>query len=370
MPSKPQQHYRSPHKADTGAGVFDRAREAEGVQLSEPLIQKMLDGDTGFSSVKGYLDSVPADESDREYMTSPEQHKNYRSDLTGFISSHLRLVVASNTSSEVRDYLKAVKNAYLNKIAADDATVNEIIDYAAGTTRERASTPNRRRSAISYAGLAVNTKNGTVDLIHGAGLADVSANLHFMDQVWLHWIRWRSDAYMLEKRAGKKPSTDHRVYVNPRIADQPRIFGAIADEITVAGLPVQGKIADHSLDKIAEEDTTRADSLVFYASEEHAEALLKCVHSVYAREQEAFKGRKTVKVGRRVGEGVAIGDDPNDGSGKSLTAHRAQAIEDALNATHAESHLPEDRVRRFQRHLGRIADERGFVANNLSFNKK
>lgn len=369
MPSKP---LTTPASSNVlRQGVFERAEQSPRNQFSDEVIQRLLDpNERGeFASAKSFLDAVPLDDTDREYAGNPEQHKQFRADLTDFIASRLRLFIPQDTSAPVRSYLKAAKDRYIDKIEADTAIVGGIIDKASGTTKEHTYTQGERLSAILYAGLMVNTDEGSKDLMAGGRVINVEKNISVIDQLYTHWIRWDSSAYMQAKVTGNRTPTERRVYVNPRIIDQVQIFGEIADALNEAGIPAQGKIADHSLDRFVVDNYTRGDSIVFYVTNEHAEALLACVHAIYAKYPESFKGRKSVKIGREIGSGVAIGDEPNGRSDVSLTSHRAEAIDEALTQTRKSGVSSERAPDEFRRNFGRIAAGYGINPENISFNK-
>jgi hypothetical protein len=211
------------------------------------------------------------------------------------------------------------------------------------------------------------------------------------------FIHWETDARVLaeavhvksgdnrihldtEVAKTKAPPLAHRIYLNPKIEDNARIFETIMTELNTAGLAAHGKVharPNELLPPLSQEKELdiRTDGIVIAVGELDAQAVLDVVLGVWEKERDSFSGRDTPFVPLRIGDGIAIGSEPP--SGNSLTGEIATVCTAASEVVREKlsihwemlrnGPLPDTFIPAFREALAELATEKGMNPDNLAF---
>jgi hypothetical protein len=325
-------------------------------------------GDEKIQLLKAYFDQVPVDNSDNEFVRNPGEVKEYRDDLSDFVINHLRLIVPRSQSQHA-EHLKVKKRAFLEKVDDDKKIIRDYIDTL---DRGREPRPRYPESAFDFQGLRLPTEGGEADLLEGVEVSGIRANLQVQSGLTQSFLHWTSRDY-LKRQNNEKPKLTRRIYLNPRVRSSIRIFSEVIDAAEAAGLQVKGKILDRSGESElltgSATRTMRGDGIVMYVSEEESNRLLGLIEDIYKNHYADFAGRKTSRVAMPIGEGVAVGDEP-EAEGESLTSHRAKVMEGIIRTLQSEKLDEEARLRRYHELWRVAAKDAGINPHNPAFNKK
>jgi hypothetical protein len=312
--------------------TFEQARETAD-PLTDEFILDALSGDLQKPggekawSVKGYLDNVPADASDKEYASTNSEVIQLRDELTDFVASELKI----HAPPAYRSHLEDRKRNFIAKLEAGKQAFR---DYVKGREARKDLSENRTpMAALGFYGLTIMTDGGkSVDLLESS-VKDIYANLYVQREIAGNFIHWSSDEFVERKASGDRPKLTQRIYLNPRPQDSVGVFSDVIHAAQDAGLAVKGKIHDRTYDSnvmkaydsVGENYNLRGDGIVLYATADEAEKLLAIAESIYSTHEPAFAGRGLSSVPFELQPGFGIGDEPTH-AGESLTSHRAEVI--------------------------------------------
>ena len=336
--------------------------------------------------VKHYLDNVPQDASDVAFASSERAVVGFRSELADFIGTNIKIYAGANIPPDVRASLTAAKDRYVRKLQGDKPEVAAWIH-----SWRTGSRPRMPHSAYEFYGLTISSAGKKVELTDsGQSFSNLRSNITIQRDGVGQFVHWSSDNYLRARMKGEKTPLTHRIYLNPTAASTIDIFQQVLTVAEQNSLKIKGKVLDRSgeaIDGVSRASSgkpaaLRGDGIVLYVGEGEADTLLALVEDIYrANYDVAFKGRKTSKIPKAIGDGVAVGSQPNADSKKvSLTSHRSSAIEAAIAETRQSLglHLGETvtGARRqlaldaFRRSWDAIAQRSGLDVNNIAFNKR
>jgi hypothetical protein len=277
--------------------------------------------------VKAYMDKIPADASDLAFAGDEAAVQKFRTGLADFIGSNLKIWVGSDAQQSTRETIRTVKDAYVAKLESDKPLVADWVHgWRAGTR------PKMPQSAFGFHGLNVLAGGKVVDLTDSK-LPNAQANIFIQRSIGGQYVRWSSSNYLKARATHQSVELTRRIYLNPTIASSVDIFQQVVTAADQRGLTVKGKILDRTADFMKTEapKSLRGDGIVLAATEGDANALMEIVAEVQkANYETAFKGRKVSRIPLKVGDGVAVGDEPHNGSEESLSSGRSTAIEHVL----------------------------------------
>ena len=360
----------------TARMTFEQAREMPG-PLTDEFIINALSGDLQTPggekawSVKSYLDSVPADSSDKEYASTNSEVIQLRDELTDFVAKELKI----HSPPAYQSHLEDRKRTFISRLEAGKQAFRT---YVKGREARKDLIENRVPMAdLSFYGLTVMMEGGnSVDLLESS-VKDIYANMFVQREIGGNFIHWSSDEYVEKKAAGNRPKLTRRIYLNPRPQDSVSVFSDVIHAAENAGLAVKGKIYDRTYDSLVMKAydsvggnyNLRGDGIVLYATEEEADKLLAVAQDVYDAHGPAFSGRGLSQVPFELAPGLGIGDEPTH-AGVSLTSHRAGAIETVLEKVRESGESdPRTQVALFRRLWQTEAALENIKADNPAFNR-
>jgi len=112
----------------------------------------------------------------------------------------------------------------------------------------------------------------------------------------------------------------------------------------------------------------RGDGIVVYVDGKHANEVLEMTQDIADDNPDAFKGRKTSRIPQPVAEGVAVGDEPTQAPGKSLTSHRERIFSDAAEQTRKSGKQGEEARAMFRDLVRQNAIAEKVNPDNVAFN--
>lgn len=247
----------------------------------------------------------------------------------------------------VETYLNSLNNAYKKELEADDGS--KLVAALDAWRRTGQGGSVKLGDAVAYPRYQpVYSKEGErIDLSNRFGKKPdgVRASISYQEGLGDAFIHWATDALLDHQIKAGSPKFARRMYLNPKMQDQPMIFEKIMTELNKAGLIVAGKMVDRAKElamasatrpKVGEEPDVRTDGILLGMLDHEADTVLGVVEEIYREHYDSFKGRAVPKVAQRIGEGVAVSDEsPNPGK-ESMTTHRAAALRAAAVATRAE----------------------------------
>lgn len=327
--------------------------------------------------VKNYLDLLPADKTDREFASDPDELINFRNETTDFVATHLTIFTNGLSPREV-GRLRTLKRNFTERLEEEKDEVNDFIRQFVSGRRPR---PRYPEQAAEYYGLNVKTNDGIKDLLTTSIGQQARANLEMQRQITALFVQWDSSGYV-KSRLHQEPldPLTKRIYLNPKMSRTVDIFTQIVDKVDAAGLNVKGKMLDRSLEALERNKVAyRGDGIVLYASDKEADRLLSLANEVYNDNYGAFSGRRVSRIVKPVGAGMGVGDQPL--GGETLTSHRSVWIDEAAYQTRQllgknsldqaiEPHEYVAAIATFRRIWRDIANEAGINADNVAFNKR
>jgi len=325
--------------------------------------------------LKSFLDNVPPDESDVEFMSNNDEVIRFRDELTDFVAQELKFLAPP----EYRDYLIQRRQEFREKLEDDKQRFRR---YVAG--REQGLDLRQNRvpvDALDFHGMDVPVDNGrNVDLLEGNTPSNIHANLFIQREIAGTFVHWTSKDYLRGRLNGNKPKLSRRIYLNPRTRDAVRIFKTVIDTASAAGLSVKAKILDRTMeanvmksydDQDASARDIRGDAIVLYANEEEGDVLLGIAEKILKENPDAFRGREVSSVPLRLADGIAIGDEPEGEKGASLTSHRAQVLEATVaQVREADPSTKEEKIRLFRGLWHAAAHQANINPHNIAFNTR
>lgn len=356
--------------------TFEQARELPD-PLTDEFILDALSGDLQTPggekawSVKSYLDSVPADSSDKEYASTNSEVIQLRDELTDFVARELKI----HSPPAYRSHLEDRKRHFMARLEAGKQAFRT---YVKGREARKDLRENKvPMTDLSFYGLTVMMEGGnSVDLLESS-VKDIYANMFVQREIGGNFIHWSSDEYVEKKAAGNRPKLTRRIYLNPRPQDSVSVFSDVIHAAENAGLAVKGKIYDRTYDSlvmkaydsVGENYNLRGDGIVLYATEDEADKLLVVAQDVYDAHGQAFSGRGLSQVPFELAPGLGIGDEPTH-TGVSLTSHRAGVIEEVLSKVRESGESdPRTQVALFRRLWQTEAALENIKADNPAFNR-
>ena len=324
--------------------------------------------------VKQFFDYVPADASDREFAANNQEVIKFRDELTDFVSEELKFYIPPNTPQGTKDYIVQRRNEFRQKIEGDK---QKFRDYVKGREQGLSVSQNRLPSdALEFRGMTVPTTEGVKSFLREGSIGGVRANLLVQNELKGRFVHWSSPNYLRARAGGTKPELTKRIYLNPRATDSVKVFKELIAAAAAADLTVKGKILDRSTEsnvmKAYNEqnanDDVRGDSIVLYATEAEANALLGLTEQIYINNKASFAGRRLTSVPLKVGEGFGVGDEPDEAKA-SLTSHRAGVIEGVLREVR-DRNLPTkpEQIRLFRNLWDAAARNANINPKNMAFN--
>lgn len=310
------------------------AAEKQSHELSDEIVDAMLANDLRVGNekvimLKNFLDSVPADESGKEFTRSAEQKTAFHNDLADFMKNELRIVAPSSYDT----YLRSQRNLFSDKLDRDKGVVKQHFEAQEG--KGTFPSGDDLVSAVEFKGFRLPTSSGkAVDLLEfGTHIDDIYPNLAVQRSMGAPFLQWSSEKFIQGKIDGSRPDLTRRIYLNPRPQMSVEILKEIAHALNGAGLTAKIKILDRSSEgsnmrpekQSGDVAMTRADGLVLTTTDADATAVLERVNDIYQQYETAFEGRAVPKIPVEVKPGMALGSEPT-GTGESLTSHREKVL--------------------------------------------
>jgi len=326
--------------------------------------------------IKGYLDRVEVTPKDVEVIDDPERIAGLYLATTEMLARNLTLRIVPDSSPERaharKQELKRTKAAFLSGLAEEaPQAAAGIVDWCKGLTKKFSV------RAVEYHGFTVDGK----DILdsEGEGLPDVRSNFKIQRQFAGQFLMAYSDKRVREKITDHDKTLDKRIYLNPSMEATPQLFEQILRAANEAGISLQLKMFQRAPEvatahaykrKGMEAGGLRGDGIVVYVDGEHADEALGIVLALVKDNPEAFKGRQTSRIPQKVAEGIAVGDEPVQMSGVSLTTHREMLFNYAADRTRSSGLRGEEARALFRDLVRRIAIANGVNPENIAFNAK
>ncbi|MEX0749110.1 MAG: T3SS effector HopA1 family protein [Candidatus Saccharimonadales bacterium] len=358
--------------------TFEQAQEAK-KHLSDTFIDGAIGGDLRLGNekvgIKGYLDNVESIAKDKEVIESPERIAGLYLRTTEMLARNLKVAVARSSSPEQaqerRGQVWQAKEEFLAHLGEEaPQAANEIVDWCNGDTR------NFPVGAVEYRGFKVD---GTDVLdAQSKGALDVRPNFKIQRQFGGVFVMAYTDSRVHEKMAGKDEVLDKRIYLNPDMEATPELFEKLLQTANEAGISMQLKMLQRAPEAASahkgkamghETSGLRGDGIVVYVDGKHSDDVLGMVIALAKDSPDAFKDRETSRIPQNVAEGIAVGDEPVQIPGTSLTSHREKIFSYAAEKTRAAGKQGEEARAMFRDLARRTATANGVNPDNIAFNK-
>ncbi len=349
---------------------FETARNRKR-DISDSLINRLIDnkltksnGEAAF--VKTYMDNVPRDTSDDEFLSDVEARINFHDDLARVIARNIKFSGTDPTNTRQTELLDKLLTSYKAKLEeGSERTANYF------HTRDRGERGKYDEGALTYQGLSFQPKDRPrVFFLDSEQIAGVRSNFTIQREITGTFVHFSSDDYLEKRTKGEAPQLTERIYLNPRSKDLIGIYEKTFNFAKENDIPMKAKVWDRSIEPLTGPNVdVRADAIVIYVSEADADRVLGFVKKVHDANPDAFKGRKTPKIPMRIADGVAIGSEPSV-QGESLTSHRSQLLEDVAEQTREVYRKDStiDKAKVFRDLLRTAAIDANVNPDNLSFN--
>jgi hypothetical protein len=321
--------------------------------------------------IKGYLDKVEATDRDNAIIDNPEAIAGLYLSTTEMISRNLKILVAPGATAERRAVIKGAKDGFVSGLHDSAGEVaDQIVDWSEGKAERF---PNK---AMRYHGLEIDGHD-PLDAKDDSA-TDFRPNIKIQRQGGGTFIMGYSDKRVGEKMGNQEQGLSKRIYLNPNPEVAPQVFEQILQASNEAGLSLQLKIFQRAPEfaqahltraKGQTMDALRGDGIVIYASEDQSNDVLNMVLSLAKDNPEALMGRETSKIPQSVAEGIAVGDEPTEVRGKSLTSHRVDMFSYAANYVEKSGKTGDEARELFKDRLAAIAEANHTDPNNIAFNK-
>lgn len=365
--------------------TFDQAALARRAPLSDDVVLALLTDQAevapGVSAIgaKHYLDHVAPDASDRAMASSPTAMARHRSQLERFIKDHLVIQMVGLTQGQ-RNYLAQQKAAFIASLAEGTERVNKFYgEWARAIDSGSLRLPKIPTADVELRGFTIRDRNGEERDLFSLASREIRANLFVHRQPLSTFLQWSSEAYGRAYFEQGSPSLQRRIYLNPQPEQTMMIFEEVVQEAQRHGLVAKGKVVDvatHGINRYKDRNgsfAARADPIVLYAGDD-ADRLLAVVEQVYQRHRDAFHNRKAARVPVTIAPGIAVGEEPGDGS---LTSHRSGALAAAIHCVQehyhprdlraADSQLRTQAVAEFRTAYREACEAKGIDPDNWAF---
>lgn len=365
------------------ATSFAEAR-ARTKKISPNVVLGLLNGDlVGVDGkvyfFKNYLDLVMPDDLERHARQTPEVLGQMHKEAMQMIIDNLSVGVTGLTEQE-KTHITQRKAEYIDRLKQDSDTWVELVKQIA--TSKQIS--DNFTSTAEYRGFIITTNSGEMDISEFTGnkMPNVRPNIRMQREITELFIHWETDKFNTSKLEGQEVKLSKRIYLNPKTINAVQIFTKLMHSLNEAGIFAQGKVLDRSYELAGQmlassAKPIRADAIVLVVDESEADRVLEMTLSLYTENPDVFTGRPTPKIPTRIAEGIAVGDEPR-AEGKSLTAHRAEVIQEAIMETKANlgleswEKIPKDEVKAamdtFQAVFLEVTKKHKVDQNNLAFN--
>lgn len=366
------------HELKIRFNTFEEAQTAE-KKFSDPFIDNVINENLQVGNervgVKGYLDKVEATENDNAIIADPEDIAGLYLRTTDMLARNLKILTVRNPDpikdADRKAVIKNAKDEFINKLHDESGQVADaVVDWCSDYRKNRFPV-----DAMEYKGLIIDG----MDPLNAEGKSsdDFRSNFKIQRQLGGTFIMGYSDQRVIEKIYKQDQELGKRIYLNPDALAVPAIFEQVLVAANQAGLSIQLKMLQRA-PEFAEAhvkrskgqimDGFRGDGIVIYADEAQANDVLAMVLSIARDKPEAFRGRKTSKVPQNVTEGVAVGDEPTQMKGKSLTSHREMIVSYAAEYVRQSGKTGDAARDLFRRCLTATAKVNKIEPKNLAFN--
>lgn len=358
--------------------TFEQAEEAK-KQLSDTFIDGAISGDLQVGNervgIKGYLDNVESTAKDKEVIDDPERIAGLYLRTTEMLARNLKVAVTRSSNPEQtqahREQVKQAKEGFLAQLGEEaPQAADEIVDWCKGDTRKFPV------NAVEYRGFKVD--GADVLDAEGKGAADVRPNFKIQRQIGGVFVMAYTDTRVHEKMAGKDEVLDKRIYVNPDMEATPQLFEQLLQSANEAGISMQLKMFQRAPEAASahkgksmghEAGGLRGDGIIIYVDGKNADDVLSMALALAKDNPDAFKGRSTSRIPQNVAEGIAIGDEPVQMKGTSLTSHREKIFSYGAEKTRESGKQGEEARILFRDLVRRTAMANGVNPDNIAFNK-
>lgn len=324
--------------------------------------------------IKGYLDKVEATQSDNEAIADPEAIAGLYLKTTDMLARNLKIMVTRNgdpaQDAARKSVISASKESFLTKLKGEtEVAADGIVDWCNGDTRRFPV------NATEYTGLEIDGKDALDS--KGNHADDFRPNFKIQRQLGGTFIMAYSDGRVREKVQKQDQELAKRIYLNPDTFATPDVFEQVLTTANATGLSIQLKMFQrapefaeaHRARKNGNDmDGFRGDGIVVYANEAQADDVLSMVLAIAKDKPEAFVGRKTSKVAQQVAEGIAVGDEPTQAKGESLTSHRVMILDYAANFVRQSGKTGQEAKDLFRDRVVAAAKSNKVNPGNIAFN--
>jgi hypothetical protein len=355
--------------------TFDQAQAAEKNYsdsfISDYMADKLKVGNEQVG-LKGYLDKVEATDRDNAVIDNPEAIAGLYLSTTEMISRNLKILVGPGATAERRAVIKEAKDGFISGLHDEAGEVaDQIVDWSEG---KAGRFPNK---GMRYHGLEIDGHDPLDAKDESA--TDFRPNIKIQRQGGGTFIMGYSDKRVGEKLANQDQELSKRIYLNPDPEVAPQVFEQILQASNEAGLSLQLKIFQRAPEfaqahltraKGQSMDGLRGDGIVIYSGEHQANDVLDMILSLAKDNPEAFIGRETSKIPQSITESIAVGDEPAEVKGKSLTSHRVDMFEYAADYVKKSGKTGSEARQLFRNRLSAIAKANHTNPNNIAFNSK
>lgn len=136
--------------------------------------------------------------------------------------------------------------------------------------------------------------------------------------------------HRLSGYAYNRHRTEVRFYLNPPMADIPKLTDRFLELAEAEDVPFYLKFVDFSLQEPTEQDCARLDRLLFYTDQATAPRIFAILERLRQEQPAWFDGRPVPPLTGRLGEGIGVAENPNqyqkEHFGRSFNDVRAQFL--------------------------------------------
>lgn len=356
--------------------TFEDCRAGGTRELSDEFIDELLESD-GRISVKSRLDLVEPTADDVEVVSDPQRFVELYKQTAGMVRRNLGLVVRQESLPELREKISQIEESLGGWDQKVEAAASDVLSVCAGDSK---SYSRQTTLTLGFNSLLATDGLGVVggnDELEAAGLRPT---IKVQDQVFDCFLMGYSRQRLkdkLDSQEQPEPTLDRRIYLNPEMEAAPLVFEQLLQKANQAEIALQLKIYPRTVETIRRfRDTKdgksveglRGDGIVVYVNNEDADRVLGLALEVAQDNADSFVGRKTSAIPQEVADGIAIGDEPTQAPGYSLTSHRAMLLDTVAGWVRDSEHEGDEARRYFRYCLGSASKQCGVDPNNLAFN--
>ncbi len=356
--------------------TFEQAQKAQ-KQLSDAFIEGAINGDLQVggenADIKAYLDNVEMTVKDKEVIDDPERIAGLYLRTTEMLARNLKVALArsddpSRTQARI-EQAKHAKKAFITQLGDEAArTADEIVGWC------RKESNRFPIGAVEYHGFRLDD----IDVLdaESEGSPDVRPNFKIQRQLGGIFIMGYTDTRVREKMTGTDQVLDKRIYLNPDMEAAPGIFEQLLQAANDAGISLQLKMFQrtteaakvHRSKNQLKTGGIRGDGIVIYVSSKDSDKVLEMVLALARNNPDVFKGRDTSRIPQYVAEGIAVGDEPVQMEGTSLTTHREMILSYAAERTRESGKQGMEARELYRDLVRRTAIANGVNPENIAFN--